>query len=282
MCKVIEKAKSLRGSEREVVADLIKELSVIYNERLFAEAGYPSMFVSCTEGLGYSEGAAWRRVEAAKALLIDGSIYYKLRSGELSLCTAATLAKVIKPENSTELVQKASGKSHSEVKNIAAELLPPELVKRRAESVRVKNVVVNPSEPLFLNAIESEPVNQPKAMRCFTVTLELSEEEMELIDQAQRILSTSKVKATLLGATKKLIQREQRLEILREKRRKQSEIELNGTTAFTRKSSSNISHEEAPQKNSRYITADVRHEVAAFTSTKLFRTDESLQLQTYA
>ena len=41
MCEVIERTKSLRGSEREVVADLIKELSVIYQERLFAEAGYP-------------------------------------------------------------------------------------------------------------------------------------------------------------------------------------------------------------------------------------------------
>ena len=140
MCEVIERVKSLRGSEREVVADLIRELSVIYKERLFAEAGYPSLFVFCTEGLGYSEGAAWRR----------------------------------------------------------------------AESVRVKNVVMESSAPLFSNTKECESNTQPMAKRSFTVTLELTEEEMQLIEQAQMLLSTSQVKPTLLGAIKKLIQREQR------------------------------------------------------------------------
>ena len=151
MCEVIERVKSLRGSEREVVADLVRELSVIYKERLFAEAGYPSLFVFCTEGLGYSGGAAFRRVEAAKALLIDSSIYDKLKAGGLSLCTAATLAKVLKPANAAEIVEKASGKSHYEVQQMAAELLPPEQVKVRSESVRAKRVITKPTAPLFSN-----------------------------------------------------------------------------------------------------------------------------------
>ena len=62
MCEVIERVKSLRGSEREVVADLVRELSVIYKERLFAEAGYSSLFVFCTGELGYSKGAVKKLV----------------------------------------------------------------------------------------------------------------------------------------------------------------------------------------------------------------------------
>ena len=78
MCEVIEKAKSLRGSEREVVADLIRELSVIYKERLFAEACYPSLFVFCTEGLGYSEGAAgagWKQPKLYSLMALSMTNY---------------------------------------------------------------------------------------------------------------------------------------------------------------------------------------------------------------
>ena len=65
----------------------------------------------------------------------------------------------------------------------------------------------------------------------------------------------------MLGAIKKVVQREQRLESLREKRIEQNESELNVPRAFTRNLSSNILQEELSQKNSRYIAADVSHAV---------------------
>ena len=146
---------------------------------------------------------------------------------------------------------------------MAAELLPPEQVKVRSESVRAKRVITKPTAPLFSNprADETE-VKQSQTERRFSVSLELSEEEMQLIEQAKKILSTSKVKATLLGATKKLIQRAQRVERVREKRRaKKAEDELNATRGSMRNFNSNIEQEEVLTTMSRYIPADVRHQV---------------------
>jgi hypothetical protein len=286
MCEVIEKAKSLRGSEREVVAELVRELSVIYKERLFAEAGYSSLFVFCTDELGYSEGAAWRRTQAAKALLADGSIYERLKTGKLSLCAAAMLEKVIKCENATDIVEQASGKSKRELEVLIAEQLPERCLKRRQETVRVKKVIRSSPSPLFTNSESALKQPVQAAVKSFTVTLEFSEEEMAIIEEAGKILSTHKVKNAVLGSAKNLIASKRRRESARDKRllKGAANTKVSDGTSLEKRAIDN--GRSRPVLHSRYVPADDEHAVeqrdecrCTFVSAEGKRCSETRYLQ---
>ena len=81
---------------------------------------YSSLFSYCTEALGYSEGAAFRRISAARALNDNPEIYELLQTGKLSLCAVAEIAKVIRPENKLEVLESSIGRPKAEVQRITA------------------------------------------------------------------------------------------------------------------------------------------------------------------
>jgi len=251
---LIEKIKSLRGNERAVVAELIGTLSEIYTRKLYLEAGHPSLYSFCEQALGYSSGAAWRRCASAKMILKAPEALDKLRSGELNLCAVAELSKVVTEENSDTLLPQATGKSKEEVQLLVAEHQPATKGAKCREIVRVKRVAVRSKNKAPLLAA-AEPTASKKR---FTVTLELTEEEMEVINQAQVVLSTRKVKDTLLKSAKKVIQHQNRLTGLRERR--VVKAAQDSATSPVRKSQAD-SVDSTRQKHSRYIPADVKHQV---------------------
>jgi len=245
---LIEKIKSLRGSEREIVAELIKTLAEIYSKKLHQTAGYSSLYSFCTGALGYSSGAAWRRCAAARVVPKTPEILFKLSSGELTLCAVAELSKVINEKNSSTVLPEALGRSREELKVLVAQYQPVAATPKRRERVRVKRV--EPSKELPLLSSQSAAADSE---RLYTVTLELTQEEMELVHQAQAALCTAKVKDTLLSAAKKVISREQRLEQLRERRAAKKEC----ASQVRRTGADNLSD----KPRSRYIPVDIRHAV---------------------
>jgi len=253
---IIELAKNLRGNEREIVAELVQALSRIYTERLHLEVGYPSLYAFCTDALGYSSGAAWRRCAAVKVVLKSPEVLGKLRSGELNLCAVAELSKVLNGDNKEQLLERAAGRSKEEIQVLVAEHRPIDRPARRVERVRITRVAA-PKVPL---PCANKPEVQNPALSAesrYTVTLELSREEMELINQAQVVLSTAKVKDTLLKSAKKIVQHQRRLAQLREKRA--SNGEKKECASPVRKSQ--LRSPDYTKKRSRYIPVDVRHAV---------------------
>jgi len=246
----VNKLKTLRGKERELVAELIRELSVMHNERSFVTAGYPSLFVFCVQALGYSEGAAWRRSAAAKALSVSPELYQQLRDGQITLYAAAELSKVVTAKNSKEIINLASGCSKQEVKELVADFSAPRTKAKQTERVRVNRVIQDISPPLELTSPEKCKAQK----KSYTVTLELDEAEMELINQAQVVLSTRKVKDTVLKAAKRVVAKEKKLTLLRERRA----AKLESPEALKVVTSPEKSQSKKP---SRYIPADVRHAV---------------------
>jgi len=251
---LIEKIKNLRGNERAVVAELIRTLSEIYTRKLYLEAGYPSLYSFCDQALGYSSGAAWRRCAAAKMILKAPEVLDKLRNGELNLCAVAELSKVITEENSTTLLPQATGKSKEEVQRLVAEHQSATRRAKCREIVRIKQVAAENSDkaPLIPAA------DTTGSKKCYTVTLELTEEEMEIINQAQVMLSTRKVKDTLLKSARKIIRHQQKLNELREKRAVKAKQD--SAASPVRKSQAG-SVDSTEQKRSRYIPEDVKHQV---------------------
>src|SRR5436189_963054 len=111
------------------------------------------MFTYCTAsivegGLGYSEGAAYRRIQAARSFRNNPGVYELLRDGKLSLCTLTEASKVITSDNKEEIIEAIQGKSKAEVQKITAIHKAP-VAPLQKEQVRVKKVIIENKEPLF-------------------------------------------------------------------------------------------------------------------------------------
>jgi len=242
--ELVAALKKLKGRENQIVAELIRYLCEVDRRKLYLKLGYPSLFAYCCKALKYSESAAYRRIATARVYRDNPEVYQKLIGGELTLCAVAELAKVISPKNKEELFSKVEGKSKQVVQSVVAEYRAPELGSKRQESVRLKQIKRSPVPLLKCEALSTEEPN----VKSYTVTIELSEEEMALVQEAQTILSTSKVKETLLKSARKVVQHHKSLRVKREHRATNKEI-----------SKESLPPAEVDSDRSRYIPADVRH-----------------------
>jgi len=242
--QLVEKIKELRGEEKKVLALLLRYLHELDQRKLYRELGYPSLFAFCTEALGYSEGAAYRRIAAARAITVCPELVGQVESGSLSLCNAAELSKVVTEQNKAELLAIGSGKSHRELKGALVPYQKEIAAPRRTETVRVRKVA-RAAVPFLVEQAST-------ASKSYSITLELDEGEMALLEEAQRVLSARRLKDTVLKAAKQVVAREKRLTALRDRRSEKSLV-------TSKVASSPAKCQTATP--SRYIPADVRHVV---------------------
>jgi hypothetical protein len=82
--------------ERRITNELIGLIALVEERRIFAKQGYPSLFDWLTKKYGYSEGAANRRISAARLLRSVPEISSKLAAGDLNLTTVAKAHSIIR------------------------------------------------------------------------------------------------------------------------------------------------------------------------------------------
>jgi hypothetical protein len=125
-----ELASSLRIAECRLLAYLAE----VEERRLFARLGFPSLFAFAVTTLRFAEGAACRRIAAARAARRFPEIYDYLADGSLHVTGVAMLAPYLKPDNCTHVLAEASGRTKRELERLIAQLAPkpdtPDLVRR--------------------------------------------------------------------------------------------------------------------------------------------------------
>jgi len=243
-CELLERLSQLSGKENRVIAEIVLHLFHVDKRGIFREAGYSSLFSYCTEGLKYSVGAASRRITAARALKTSPELYELLKEGNISLCAISSISKVITAENKEELVEKSTGKSKAQVELIASEYGEPE--KPKQERIRAKRVIV-PSKTLSFDG-EQEPQEE----KCFSVHLEFTEEEMELLQKGQKITGAARLKDVLLKGVTDLVKKEER---------KAKPKVITSTVEVKSCNSPKIQANNSNKKQGRYIPASVQREV---------------------
>ena len=87
---LMRELRDLRSVENRTISDIVKDLSEMDRDGLFREAGYSSLFALC-RGIGYSEGASMRRIQAARCMTRHPEVYDMLRDGTLTLCSISEL-----------------------------------------------------------------------------------------------------------------------------------------------------------------------------------------------
>jgi hypothetical protein len=137
---LIEDTKILVTKEREVLVQLLHHLKEIDNRKLYSDLGYSSLFVYMTKGLGYSESAAGRRIQAARLLRSHPEIETKIENGSLNLTNLNQVAFAFKNESiedQKEFLTKIEGMTSIETKKeIFKELGVNPLIK---ESIKVNS-----------------------------------------------------------------------------------------------------------------------------------------------
>ena len=145
--------KSYRKVESKALADIIWYLSELDLRGAYRELGYSSLYMYCKEALKYSDGSAYRRVQAAKCLVTNPEIYDLIKEGKVTLCAVSEVAKVKDEKNKTELLKVSEGKTQLEVQAMAAQFHPPQVSKK--EKIKAKLVEVK-VQPIFDRTVETD------------------------------------------------------------------------------------------------------------------------------
>src|SRR4051812_38956915 len=103
---------------------IVVYLGEVEERRLDLRAACTSMFDFCVRHLGMSEGAAYRRINAARLVRRFPRLLGPLERGELHLSTLVVLRPHLTEENVDELVAKVLGKTHREALELLAALAP--------------------------------------------------------------------------------------------------------------------------------------------------------------
>ena len=123
--------RSLLSRERATTAELLAHLAEVDARRLYAPAGYPSMFAWCVEELHLSEETACKRIRAARAARQFPAVYSLLADGRLHLTAVVLLAPYLTPENADDLLAAATHRSKAGIERLIAERFPrPDLPAR--------------------------------------------------------------------------------------------------------------------------------------------------------
>lgn len=103
---LLQDTKKLASSERELTVKILHHLKEIDRRKLYSDLRYPSLHEYCVRELGYSEGAAHRRIVSSRLLGEIPALEKKIESGSLNLMNVASLGKFFKEEDIRDVTKK--------------------------------------------------------------------------------------------------------------------------------------------------------------------------------
>ena len=110
---LLRELKSLVAQDRATTALLVAHVGEVDARRLYAPAGYPSMFEYCVQELHFSEDMAYKRIQVARLARQFPGIHGMLADGRLHLSAILTLSVHLTPDNARELLDCATHKTRA-------------------------------------------------------------------------------------------------------------------------------------------------------------------------
>src|SRR6185503_16286391 len=114
LCRLSE----IVARDRTTTAELLAHIAEVDSRKLFAGAGYPSMFAYCVEELHLSEDAAYKRIQAARIGRQFPAVFAAIAEGNLHLAGVCMIAPYATRENIDDLIASATHKSKSEIEEL--------------------------------------------------------------------------------------------------------------------------------------------------------------------
>ena len=82
---VVKKLETLAKVERRISVKILRHLMEVEKRRIHLDMGYSSLFVFLTKHLKYSDGSAYRRIEAMKILRDVPDLGHRITVGAIFL-----------------------------------------------------------------------------------------------------------------------------------------------------------------------------------------------------
>jgi hypothetical protein len=121
---LLRNLRLILARDGQLTAGLLAYLGEVDVRRLYAPAGFSSMFTYCLRELRFSEGAAWRRVQAARAARRFPVLFQAVSEGRLHLTAVCLVAPHLTPANIQELLRAVAGRSRGEIQEWLASRFP--------------------------------------------------------------------------------------------------------------------------------------------------------------
>src|SRR5213594_2499134 len=121
---LIRDLAALIAHDRVTTAAILAHIAEVDARRLYAPAGYPSMHAYCVGELRFSEDAAYKRIQAARAARQFPALFTALEEGRLHLAAVCLLAPHLTPENADELLKAAAHGTKADIEQLLAERFP--------------------------------------------------------------------------------------------------------------------------------------------------------------
>lgn len=99
--ELLSRMEKLVRTERKITHLVLLHIIEIEDRKLFAELGYDGMYSYLTQGLGYSESSAYRRLQSARLLRKVPEVAIKIEEGKLNLSQLTQVQKMIKDQART-------------------------------------------------------------------------------------------------------------------------------------------------------------------------------------
>jgi 5-methylcytosine-specific restriction endonuclease McrA len=115
---------ALVDQDRSTTASLLAHIAEVDTRRLYAPAGYSSMFAYCVEELRLSEDSAAKRIQAARAARRFPTLFGAVEDGRIHLAGVCLLAPHLTPDNADDLIAAAFHRKKSEIELLLAGRFP--------------------------------------------------------------------------------------------------------------------------------------------------------------
>jgi hypothetical protein len=170
----------LARSERAATVALVARLAELDARRLYLAAGFSSLFAYCTTVLRLSEGEAYNRIEAARAVRRSPELLDRLLDGSLTLTTLRLVAPHISDDDK-KLLEAAARKSKRQVEDLVMARLPGQPA---VSSVRKLPDLAEPTA----SAPSRRPVVAPISTDQYRITITASREMRDELSRVQDLL----------------------------------------------------------------------------------------------
>lgn len=176
---VLERLKAFVKQERVLVAELLLYLEEVEKRNLHLERGFSSMFVFCTDFLGYTPHEAQMRIQAMRLSRNLPEVRTRIQKGEMSLTVASKVYAHVARES-------------KELKERNLPGLPPEKIRYVVDEVT--SLSVKQAEKVLFEIFPNENMLPPEKIKLlnretFRVEMNLREETLIKLEKIQALRS---------------------------------------------------------------------------------------------
>jgi 5-methylcytosine-specific restriction endonuclease McrA len=171
--ELLVRLEKLAKTERKITHLVLWHINEMESRKLYAEMGFGSTYEYLTKHLGYVESSAYRRIQSARLIKQIPHLAEKLEDGSLNLTQLTQVQKCLKEE-------KKSGASVSFVKT--AEIL--EKIENKSNFETQKVLALEFNQPIQMHEVVT-----PQRDRSVLLEIPMSEEQMQLLQEAKDLAS---------------------------------------------------------------------------------------------